>query len=462
MPTIKKNTLKNGHHSYEIRIFDPASGKQKSKTFKPSSGLTARQEENAVNAAAAEFEKEVQQGTAVPASITLNAFIDQWLRDYASQQLRPNTLAGYQTELPQIRAALGHLRLDKIQPVHITRFLKNLSENNMRRDCTYQALPAISSAVKQSGKSQRQLAEDCGLSPAVLNRAVHGTHNVSYDTASTVCGVLGLSLGKAYRKQGKAKLSGNTLLHYYHTLQTIFSTAVEWQIIVENPCSRVKPPRKETPPQAVLSVKDAQRLITCLDGESVLHRAAVLLLLYSGARRSEVYGLEWPDVDLDRLQITINKTYQRVKGTWCYQPCKNESSRRVVALPDCCRILFTELRASQAENELKCGSLWQNSPGLLLKEDGGHASPDELDTWFKAFCRRNGFPESIHIHSLRHTNATLQIAAHQDVRSVSARLGHSQTSTTLNIYAHAIQSADAKAADILGQLLPLDATQKKA
>lgn len=462
MPTIKKNTLKSGRCSYEIRIFDPATGRQRSKTFKPATGLTARQEENAVNAAAAHFEKEVQQGTGVSASITLNEFITQWLRDYATQQLRPNTLAGYQTELPQIQAALGHLRLDRVQPIHITRFLKNLSESNMRRDGTYHALPAVAAKVRQSGKTQRQLAKDCGLSPALLNRAVSGKHNVSYDTASTVCKLLGLTLSKVYQRQGKAKLSGNTLLHYYHTLQTIFSTAVEWQVIPDNPCSRVKPPRKDTPLQAVLTVEDAQRLITCLDAESVMHRTAVLLLLYSGARRSEVYGLEWQDVDLDHLQITINKTYQRVNGSWGYQPCKNESSRRVVALPDCCRVLFTELRASQAENKLKCGSLWQYSPGLLLKEDGGHASPDELDTWFKAFCRRNGFPESIHIHSLRHTNATLQIAAHQDVRSVSARLGHSQTSTTLNIYAHAIQSADAKAADILGELLPLDAKQKNA
>lgn len=61
--------------------------------------------------------------------------------------------------------------------------------------------------------------------------------------------------------------------------------------------------------------------------------------------------------------------------------------------------------------------------------------------------------EGLHPHSLRHTNATLQIGAHQDIKTVSSRLGHSQTSTTLNVYAHAIQEADATAAEVLNDLL---------
>lgn len=55
----------------------------------------------------------------------------------------------------------------------------------------------------------------------------------------------------------------------------------------------------------------------------------------------------------------------------------------------------------------------------------------------------------MHFHSLRHTNASLLIAAHAPITTVSGRLGHAQTSTTLNIYASAIQSADAAAADAL-------------
>ena len=64
------------------------------------------------------------------------------------------------------------------------------------------------------------------------------------------------------------------------------------------------------------------------------------------------------------------------------------------------------------------------------------------------FMERKGMPP-VNIHSLRHTNATLLIGAGTDVRTVSGRLGHSQTSTTMNIYAHQLQSADKAASETL-------------
>lgn len=219
----------------------------------------------------------------------------------------------------------------------------------------------------------------------------------------------------------------------------------------------VKPPKAYHKQQTVLSVEEARRMIECLENESLLNRAAALLLLYTGARRSEIFGLNWQDVDMDKLQITINKAWKR--GTdkkFGYFPCKNKSSERVIALPECCRVLLTELRAYQNVQRLKCGDYWKGSPAVMLNEDGSHASPDHLTTWFRHFCRKNGFSEGVHIHTLRHTSATLQIESHQSIRAVSARLGHSQTSTTMNIYSHAIQSADAKAAEVLGELLPLN------
>ncbi|MFR1571726.1 MAG: tyrosine-type recombinase/integrase [Faecalibacterium sp.] len=67
---------------------------------------------------------------------------------------------------------------------------------------------------------------------------------------------------------------------------------------------------------------------------------------------------------------------------------------------------------------------------------------------FRVFLEEHGLP-AVHFHSLRHTNASLLIAAHIPITTVSGRLGHAQTSTTLNFYASAIQSADAAAADAL-------------
>ncbi|MBS7223982.1 MAG: tyrosine-type recombinase/integrase [Clostridiaceae bacterium] len=79
--------------------------------------------------------------------------------------------------------------------------------------------------------------------------------------------------------------------------------------------------------------------------------------------------------------------------------------------------------------------------------------PSTVTGWFSDFAKRADLPKGVSIHSLRHTNATLLIAAGTNIRTVSARLGHAQTSTTTDIYAHAIQSADAAAAQAIGSIV---------
>lgn len=85
---------------------------------------------------------------------------------------------------------------------------------------------------------------------------------------------------------------------------------------------------------------------------------------------------------------------------------------------------------------------------MFTNDYGGLINPDTLSTWFKKFIRRYDLPD-IHFHNLRHTVATLLIAGGVDIATVSKRLGHSDKTTTLNIYTHAIKSADKAAAEKL-------------
>ena len=88
----------------------------------------------------------------------------------------------------------------------------------------------------------------------------------------------------------------------------------------------------------------------------------------------------------------------------------------------------------------------------LLYTSGNPIHPDTVSGWFAKFIKKTDLPP-VTLHSLRHTNATLLIANKADIRTVSQRLGHAQTSTTVNIYAHAIQSADAATAEVLDDIL---------
>ena len=101
---------------------------------------------------------------------------------------------------------------------------------------------------------------------------------------------------------------------------------------------------------------------------------------------------------------------------------------------------------------MKAGDRWQESGRIFTSWDGAPIHPDSITNWFTGFIKRNNLPP-VTIHGLRHTSATLLIASGTNIRTISARLGHSQTSTTMNIYAHAIKSADAAAAETLGDIL---------
>lgn len=106
----------------------------------------------------------------------------------------------------------------------------------------------------------------------------------------------------------------------------------------------------------------------------------------------------------------------------------------------------------QKERRLEAGDRWQDTGFVFTTWNGIPMHPDTISAWFTDFVRRNNLPEAT-IHSLRHTNITLMIAAGVPLRTVARRGGHAQTSTTSNIYAHAIQSVDELAADAIADIL---------
>ncbi|MGN0452086.1 MAG: tyrosine-type recombinase/integrase, partial [Acutalibacteraceae bacterium] len=102
--------------------------------------------------------------------------------------------------------------------------------------------------------------------------------------------------------------------------------------------------------------------------------------------------------------------------------------------------------------KFKLGDQWQENGKVFTQWNGKPIYPGTVSKWFSAFIKKNNLPP-IHLHSLRHTNATLLIASGADLRTVSKRLGHSNMTTTSNIYTHAIKSADERAAELLGDIL---------
>ena len=98
------------------------------------------------------------------------------------------------------------------------------------------------------------------------------------------------------------------------------------------------------------------------------------------------------------------------------------------------------------------GESWGDCDRMFTQDDGTPSHPDSITGWFHYFILRNDLPQ-ISIHSLRHTNITFLLAAGIPLKTVSYRAGHVQTSTTANIYSHAIRTTDEKAAEVLDGML---------
>ena len=223
----------------------------------------------------------------------------------------------------------------------------------------------------------------------------------------------------------------------------------------------MKPPKKHRKEAESLDELQTAELIKCLDTEPLQYKTMITLLLYSGMRRGELCGLEWSDIDFKNSVISISRASLYLSGRGVFDDTtKNESSKRVIKVPPVVVELLKLHRKEQKTERLKLGDRWTNSGKIFTQHNGKPIHPDTVSAWFVKFLERHGLPH-IPLHGLRHTNASLMIANGTNVRTVSKRLGHSNTSTTVNIYTHAIQSADERAAQILDILLNPKTAQGK-
>ena len=151
------------------------------------------------------------------------------------------------------------------------------------------------------------------------------------------------------------------------------------------------------------------------------------------------------------MRVCRSSQYVGGKTIITKEPKTKSGIRRFTLSITAC-ILLKQYRAWQMKQKLRVGDRWQECDRLFTTWEGIPIYPDTVTDWFAKFMRRTELPY-VTLHSLRHTNATLMIAEGTDVCTVSKRLGHANTATTLNIYAHAMKSKDREAANNLESVL---------
>lgn len=463
MANIQKRTAKDGKTTYRIRVYagEAQDGKKvmKSTTYCPADGMTARQIEKAVQKAAMDFERQVQQGGLVADSMTVGELLAKWFKEYAEPQLKPHTVSDYRKLVPRISAALGHIKLSKLRPGHIMQFYAQLQKPGIRLDGKYQAKRGFV-AMYQKGK-RKVLVDAAGVAERTVARIWAG-ECTSLQTAQKLAQAAGVPFSKAFVNVSKEeKLSGNSARHYHRLLSSVFNTAVRWQLLQDNPCARVDPPKVETPEVQYLDESGIAKLLAALPDAPTQYSVLVQLALFTGCRRGELCGLRWSDIDLPAGLLAVNRTLEPVEGKGLlFSTPKTKKSCRVIKLDENAVQLLRDYQQWQLREKLRIGSKWARKVRILgktvgndllfTKWDGQPIDPNSVTSWFPRFLREHDLPP-VRFHSLRHSNAALLIAAHVPVTTVAGRLGHAQVSTTTNIYAGFIRSSDARAADALGE-----------
>lgn len=186
--------------------------------------------------------------------------------------------------------------------------------------------------------------------------------------------------------------------------------------------------------------------------DNIKAKTAIMTLLLTGLRRGELCGLEWDDIDFEQGTLTVARSVTTVVGMGVIEKePKTESSKRTISIPDNLIEQLREYKEWQKELAKNLGDRWINTGRIFTAEFGEKINPSVVMFWLKKICKDNNLPQ-VTLHSLRHTNITLQIMAGVPLVIVSGRAGHARTSTTTDVYSHFLKSSDKEAAEKLNNL----------
>ncbi len=244
--------------------------------------------------------------------------------------------------------------------------------------------------------------------------------------------------GLAVKVGRRGTLAPGSVAQAYRTLNRLLEAAVENELLGRNPLRSVKPPRVEAEPMRFLSHDEVAALAAAIDPR---YRALVLLAAYSGLRAGELAALRRKHVDLLHRTVTVVEQVQRIGGSFVVLPPKSAAGRRSVAIPTLVADALQDHLANFGE---------PRPEGLVFPAPGGgFLRPENFRnrSWLPAVRAAGVAP--LRLHDLRHTCASLAIAAGADVKVLQRMLGHASAALTLDRYGHLMPGQERSVADRL-------------
>ena len=263
-----------------------------------------------------------------------------------------------------------------------------------------------------------------------------------------------------YMEQLK-RVSANSVIHYHANIHKALKYAVKIELLDSNPADKVERPKKNPFMGSFYDSDEVAKLFEAAKG--TLLEIPVFLGAFYGLRRSEVLGLKWSAIDFQNNTITIKHTVTvcNLDGKHVQvarDTTKTKSSLRMLPLVPAFREKLLEVKERQDECRRLCGKCYSKEylEYICVDEMGNLVSPHYLTATFPKLLEKNGL-RRIRFHDLRHSCASLLLANGVPMKQIQEWLGHSDFSTTANVYAHLdynskLSSADAMVNGLSGAL----------
>ena len=409
MPNIEARKNKNGKIiSYRIKIYKgrDSNGKRLkpyTKTWKVPENWSDNKIQKELNRIATLYEEECKSGLVVDNRQTFSQYAEYVINLKEKNGIKHQTITLYKKLLERINIAIGHIKLTDIRPQHLNNFYE-------------------------------QLRNDINLTTG-------------------------------------GKLSAKTIREYHALIGTILKQAEKEMLVTYNAASKASPPKNKRKPAQYLEIDEIKTIFNILEKEPFKWKVLIKLLAVTGARRGEILGLKWNKINFKENTIYIdnNLLYTQERGIYEESP-KTESSIRYVTLPKETILLLKQYKKIYMEQKISIGNKWIGKDNFIFTQENGlPMHPDSVTNYCRKLQNKYNIkikeenkelPETkqkreikLSPHIFRHSQASILIFMKVDPVTVSKRLGHSQVSTTSDIYSHIMKKADEGAAETLSQVL---------
>lgn len=489
---------KNGYYHIILNYKD-VTGKRKTKSI--STGLPVKGNKKRAEAMLLEARKNYKPDDLLSAEATpYHAFLQHWLSETAIKDLDEDTYAIYahnvKTFIGPYFGSLG-IPVSEVKTSTLEAYYNHLKRDRASKKTILQ-LHEIITASLDYAVAEGLIASNPakGINPAtnevsvlfvdfmlewleMMKSRVAETTFSSYSSGikeSIIPYFIGLNLTLTdieenpkylqdyYQAELAKGLSSTTVLRRHANIRKALQHAYKLDLIRSNPADKIERPKPATFTASYYNADEIAKLFEVSKGDPL--ELPIILASYYGLRRSEIVGLKWSAIDFIGNKLSVEFTVTEASlgagnGNILVEKArtKTKSSRRTLPLVEPVRDLLLKIKQEQEENRRLCGGSYNTKyiDFVCVNAVGERIKPNYISQHFQILLARHNL-RRIRFHDLRHSCASLLYANGVSLKEIQQWLGHSDISTTANIYTHLDYSSKVNTANaILSVLSPIQA-----